>query len=94
MDSSFEFPENYAELGFRLKDKRQPDNKQAIEKINVAIRGFGVKEDIGYKAISCYNRGLFPHSVGSELFIRSQATRFRKDKGPDPIWLNEGSKES
>jgi tetratricopeptide (TPR) repeat protein len=58
LDGDLEYPENHSELGFALKDQRQPDYKAAIKKFNKAIEGFGEGDNYGYKAITYFNRAF------------------------------------
>jgi tetratricopeptide (TPR) repeat protein len=40
LDRDLEFPENYAELGYALKDQTKPDYKEALDNLSTAIEGF------------------------------------------------------
>lgn len=40
LDDKLEFPENYAELGYALKDKTVPDFKEALDNLSKAVEGF------------------------------------------------------
>jgi hypothetical protein len=40
LDTHFEYPENYLQLGYALKDKKDPDYLQALENLNKAIGNF------------------------------------------------------
>jgi tetratricopeptide (TPR) repeat protein len=58
LDTNFEYPENFSELGFALKDQRQPDYHAAIKQFTKAIEGFGDGDNYGYKAITYFNRAF------------------------------------
>lgn len=58
LDSGFEFPENFSELGFALKDKRSPDYTEAINKFDEAIKAYQDEDAYGYKAITYFNRAF------------------------------------
>ena len=55
LDSNFEYPENFAELGYALKDKEHPEYKEALDNFNKAIESFNVNKTIA-KTITYYNR--------------------------------------
>lgn len=40
LDEYFEYPENYLQLGYALKDKKEPDYAQALQNIDKAISNF------------------------------------------------------
>lgn len=55
LDSNFEYPENFAELGYALKDKELPKYKEAVDNFNRAIESFNVNKTIA-KTITYFNR--------------------------------------
>ncbi|MGZ3884701.1 MAG: hypothetical protein ACXVPQ_13050 [Bacteroidia bacterium] len=55
LDSGLEFPENYAELGYALKDKTEPDYREALNNLSKAIDGFKARGNTQGIAIVYYN---------------------------------------
>jgi len=55
LDSNFEYPENFAELGYALKDKNPPEYAEALESLNKAIESFKINKTID-RPITYYNR--------------------------------------
>ena len=54
-----EFPENYAELGYALKDKALPDYKNALANLNIAINGFKGNERCSpFIPMAFFNRAI------------------------------------
>jgi tetratricopeptide (TPR) repeat protein len=55
MDSSLEFPENFAEVGYAMKDKSVPDYAEALNYLLKAIKGFRDKDNTQGIAILYFN---------------------------------------
>src|SRR5581483_6697581 len=56
LDTNFEFPENFLELAYALKDKENPDYAAALDNLNTGISGFADNTRIKYKQIAYFNR--------------------------------------
>lgn len=56
LDVNFEVPENFAELGFVLKDQEVPDYENAILNFDEAIRRFKSNDNITNKSMIYFNR--------------------------------------
>lgn len=56
LDGNLEFPENYAQLGYALKDKDVPDYPEAEKNLSMAVKGFMKKGDTRGIGILLFNR--------------------------------------
>lgn len=58
LDVNFEVPENFAELGFVLKDQRVPDYKNAIMNFDETIKRFKTNDNITNRSMIYFNRAF------------------------------------
>jgi len=78
VDSNFEYPENYAELAFVLKDQRTPDYKQALSNLIIAISGFNDTDRITNKAIIYFNSAYCRIKVDVNFLNKTASTPANK----------------
>jgi len=78
LDSNFEFPENYAELGYALKDKRVPDYQGALTMLDKAISGFNNNDNIANKAITYFNRAYCRIKLDQNFLSNTASTDANK----------------
>jgi tetratricopeptide (TPR) repeat protein len=93
-DNNFEFPENYAELAFVLKDQRTPDYQQALNNLNRAIDGFRYNDRIVNKAITYFNRAYCKIKVDPNFCENPPAISSVENKKSITDDLTEASKET
>jgi len=93
-DSNFEFPENYAELAFVLKDQRTPDYQQALKNLNRAIDGFQHNDRIVNKAMAYFNRAYCKIKVDPNFCENPPAQSTVENKKSIMDDLTEASKET
>jgi hypothetical protein len=93
VDNNFEFPENYAQLAFVLKDKTNPDYKLAINYLNKAISGFKAGDGIRNKAIIFFNRAYCQIKLDANFIGTPQTSSSPENKQSILNDLNEAYKE-
>ena len=92
LDSNFEYPENFAELGYALKDKEHPEYKEALNNFNKAIESFDQNKTIP-KTITYFNRAYCRIMLDENLFKVPPSPSTLENKNAIQADLDNASKD-
>ena len=92
LDCNFEYPENFAELGYALKDKEPPEYKEALDNFNKAIESFSLNKTIT-KTITYFNRAYCRIKLDKNFLKDPPMLSTEENKNAIKVDLDEAAKD-